>query len=853
MKKRSCLLLLLLLISVFSLVGCLGSGDSTEGGNTNLVAKKYEKVTEQDELGNIVSYDFNRELFYVNTLEFPVADPSIIYAEHGEGRGYFYVFGTSDQIGCHGFQCWRSKDLANWEYQGIALQPDPHKTWAANNYFAPEVIWDEEDQLYYMFYSANRINSDGQSCLSVAYSENVMGPYIIPDNEPNKDGQMLSSDKPVIDFYANQDKLPSNVELQNIAIDASPFVAPDGQKYVYWSWHHMDYSDNVWGDLTIEQRIYGMKMKDWLTPDYSTVTQLTENSRVAVDSDEVINEGDDTTNKDLNEGPHMFYDEESETYMLTFSVDHFQSENYQVRLALSDEPLSGFRKVQPEDGGVVISTNPNWDHMASAGHHCFFNVGDQTYIGYHTYMDRDTIEGGRALAIEEIKIVENEDGLPTIHANGPTYSVQPIPAEVSGYKNVAPEANVSATNVSSNSDVKYLNDGLVKIHDRDLAKETSFTGKTKITFSFEKVQELRAVMVYNSYLYDTSFYQPISIELEYVSDSKGTLSTTTIKNVPFDFDFYSYENITMRPGAASIAEFEGVPVKKVTITLDATECNISEIKLLAKENSKMTYKNNFKTSYDYTNEVKLTHFKHEGSYLGGTSLFDATYGWEFENDHGNDPYVKSSGLQESYVYFKDVVSNTFYAEGYISTYSLDAFPIEYRDAETHKLISLPHDTFPKMGMAVRHKGAAFYFFVDAADAYTKKGLGFTQSVLGTSGQWDWSATEINKTFAEVDSSFANLRYANDKFDLNNNFVKMAILRNDDKFYMFFNDKLVFAFDGLQSNITNVYVQDFVDTYGNDVPASVGFLTFSTPMIVKDYSIITNANEVAQKLAQLVKK
>ncbi len=60
----------------------------------------------------------------MNELNFPIADPGVIYVEEGEEKGYFYAYGTSDLIQCHGFQCWRSKDLTDWEYVDIAFAPD---------------------------------------------------------------------------------------------------------------------------------------------------------------------------------------------------------------------------------------------------------------------------------------------------------------------------------------------------------------------------------------------------------------------------------------------------------------------------------------------------------------------------------------------------------------------------------------------------------------------------------------------------------------------------------------------------------------------------------------------------------
>ena len=119
----------LLLLAFICIISACSSNESAK----ELPSKVYSTVSEDD---------FNRDLFYMNTLEFKVADPTVIYVEEGKGAGYFYAFGTSDLIGCHGIQCWRSKDLANWEYQGVALQPDGLNTWAVDNYWAPEIIYD---------------------------------------------------------------------------------------------------------------------------------------------------------------------------------------------------------------------------------------------------------------------------------------------------------------------------------------------------------------------------------------------------------------------------------------------------------------------------------------------------------------------------------------------------------------------------------------------------------------------------------------------------------------------------------------------------------------------------------------
>mgnify|MGYP003296399784 CR=1 FL=1 len=115
----------------------------------------------------------------------------------------------------------------------------------------------------------------------------------------------------VEDFDVNEKYLPSDIEKRVHALDVSPFIDPKtNKKYIYWSW----FVDGA----ECKQEIFGMEMIDWLTPNYSTVTQLTELNKISLGSDEQIFEGDHDVRYDLNEAPFMYY--RDDTYFLTFSV-----------------------------------------------------------------------------------------------------------------------------------------------------------------------------------------------------------------------------------------------------------------------------------------------------------------------------------------------------------------------------------------------------------------------------------------------------------------------------------------------------------------------------------------------------
>ena len=134
-------------LAVGMVAGVASSCKSGGGSDTAVLTRDNYNAELLSEAEN-VSAGYNGNLFYVNTLEFQVADPSVIYISEGDEAGYFYAYGTSDEIGCHGFQAWRSKDLSHWECTGIAYAPDYSVTWAVNNYWAPEVIYDAKTKLY---------------------------------------------------------------------------------------------------------------------------------------------------------------------------------------------------------------------------------------------------------------------------------------------------------------------------------------------------------------------------------------------------------------------------------------------------------------------------------------------------------------------------------------------------------------------------------------------------------------------------------------------------------------------------------------------------------------------------------
>ena len=114
-------------------------------------AREYElssyRGETKDEDGNTV---YNTELFYSNQVQQGYPDPQVL--DDTARSGYYYLFGTSGS-----FTTMRSKDLVNWEDVGptfLQRQSEEVRKATASNMWAPVVIYDEETELYYMFFSA---------------------------------------------------------------------------------------------------------------------------------------------------------------------------------------------------------------------------------------------------------------------------------------------------------------------------------------------------------------------------------------------------------------------------------------------------------------------------------------------------------------------------------------------------------------------------------------------------------------------------------------------------------------------------------------------------------------------------
>lgn len=581
MKIKTIILSAMACLFAFPLASC-GNKPSFE------VSLGYTDGTVAEE-GVTIGRKYDTSLFYRNDLLLSkVADPYVLYVEEGENAGKLFLYGTSDSLGVAAIGVWQSYDGVNWDSAGVAFEPDT-QSWSYSNLWAPEVLYDEESGLYYMTYSArnsNTIASGGpyyaNTYIGMAYAESPYGPFI-QYTGTDANGREIGPGDPIFDpaliTAFNGVACEEGTYARYRFLDSSYFKDDDGQIWLYLSrgidrYDVLDSAiDEDYAHLYATSEIWVVKMKDYATPDYSAVTQLTKFGYTTVDGTEKSDlDATRGSASNINEAPQMYkYDGK---YYLTYSVGGTSSNLYSVVQAVGDSPEGPFRKLNQAEGGLLLGADMNWIQVAGSGHHCFTKIGDELFVFYHEGKDRYTVdETSRAIAYDRVGFAENADGLVVMTANGPTsYSLQALPAAISGYKNIASEATVTVTGLSEGSDAKYLTDGLIASHSYGVVKETVFDANTVVTvkLTFDDYRPVTALMLYNSIDFNKIFYQIAQIKFD-VKTEGGAYGTAIVSNVYFPFDdstTYSSQELVFA-GSNLVLDFNEIAVKTITITFSA--------------------------------------------------------------------------------------------------------------------------------------------------------------------------------------------------------------------------------------------------------------------------------------------
>ncbi|MBE5732146.1 MAG: hypothetical protein E7353_03825 [Clostridiales bacterium] len=216
-------------------------------------------------------------------------------------------------------------------------------------------------------------------------------------------------------------------------IDINPVVDSKGDIYMYFSQHT---SSVIKGNF-----LWVVHMKDWITPDWDTLTHIASPSYSIIYNDGEsadmqyyithTKQADGTYVTDtmgarkafaingvqgyymgaesestVNEG--TFVVEKDGWYYLTYSPFGFGSRNYSLYLAIANNPYGPFIKLPEYSPCLGLDKIEGGDYMAGSGHHSFVWAGDELYAVYHCFYNpvRNTdLQGnllGRALGIDKV-------------------------------------------------------------------------------------------------------------------------------------------------------------------------------------------------------------------------------------------------------------------------------------------------------------------------------------------------------------------------------------------------------------------------------------------------------------------
>lgn len=552
---------------------------------------------------------YNTELFYQNSCQIPLGDPAILPEPDENGEIWYYLTGTTAG---NNFEMWKTKNFTNWEYLGNIYTP-PRNFYGVESFWAPQLMYDpdadwqyylgedagEGKGLYLLCFSARQKTGDCQ--ITVTFSKKIDGPYK-HCSRINADGDNVNPSKPIfmmsklkdLGLYEDHIYGPLYKEGRGF-IDACPFIDPvTGEKYMYMVRNRVvDKSNDVWG----------IKMKDWITPDYTTTSPLSSYGYTTITQETEY--GYQSRNR-IDEGPFMYYKDGTDNgkndgkYYLTLSIGDTNDKLYPVCQAIGDSPLGPFTKVQPEHGGLLACPQTRED-IHGCGHHAFFEIGGELFIGYHTYEIVDTSRiGSRFFGLDKVEWMYNDQGQYIMHSNGPAKNIQPLPSASSGYENLALNASVTVSGKAENQSA--LNDGLLAHSENDLVKEFSASDDVVITLNFEDYVTARAIMIYNSLDAAKAFENISRIEFYYRKEVNGTLATgmAYINDLGYDKegsriprDYLEYKEEAdfdqIRPCSSSIAEFDEIEVNCIKIYVkkptDNKVVNISEIVVLGRSES----------------------------------------------------------------------------------------------------------------------------------------------------------------------------------------------------------------------------------------------------------------------------
>ena len=595
-------------IAVLAVVACLLAVMlcSCAGETVKKVAYElpyYDGTTRRDFGAEDKPY-YNDELWRRNTSLWEGADFQVL--DDTERTGYYYAYST-------GYNYYYSTDLENWNFGASFISLEGLS--GAERLWAPEVLYNEDDETYYAFLAVRptpdleyEMVTAPEHMPIIATSKDPRGPFkplIFEDRNTSYpqwyakycfldmeqyQAAYKSLNLPVSDPSAWEKIYTMDGGIVDAgwmrAFDFSPFEDPDtGKKYLYWS-------QSPGGTAAVE-------MIDWTTPDWSTFKVVAAALYYTVDDYVKATNGDvsvekvyyETLGAYCNEGPFVY--KHKGKYYLTFSIGSGDTGNYSVMQAIGDTPLGPFRKLTDEENGFIVSNDNGSNRGVNGpGHHSFVRAkdgkGDEKLIMIYHAQKSVGSGWGRCFRSDEIKWVETQgiDGktFDVMHLNGPSITVQPtfgVGREVGDITSRIKTATLVRGTVKEGG-AENLVDGLIPTYlkmnqafENKYVKETEISVTSTFELEFETEQELRAIMIYNSKNTEKAFVK--IKDIAFISENNGVERIDYIEELAVDkaasyfFDFLNNRYDGIHRCSNVYAEFDLIKAKKIRFTVELPE------------------------------------------------------------------------------------------------------------------------------------------------------------------------------------------------------------------------------------------------------------------------------------------
>lgn len=373
------------------------------------------------------------------------ADPFIFFDPKSQ---FYYIYatdGTKDEEG-QTFIIYKTNDLTHLEFVGHALDIN-YKRWAKNWFWAPIVIYNSNNDLFYMFYSArvkdellikyfNDPNYEEGCKIGVATSKSPEGPFRNISSEPVDynpyDNHYLdinsvdtNPNHPDISFEEAFNKCKRGTYIPIIDID---IFYENNRFYFYFS--RCCYKNYVY-DIDLKKFIEeshiicaqfdtdfwfdkkGEKMPH-VVPIYREIGYDSYNELIAYWRDPQawenahVNDYENTKgmkkDRRWSEGSSIFKKtiDGEDIYFMMYSCNNFENEFYGVGIAYGKTPFGPFKKYIHNP---IISENEKLS-IYSTGHGSYINIHGKDIYVFHM---RDSKKSDRCIAWCELSIKSSDD------------------------------------------------------------------------------------------------------------------------------------------------------------------------------------------------------------------------------------------------------------------------------------------------------------------------------------------------------------------------------------------------------------------------------------------------------------